>query len=411
MAEDDEWITLGGVPSIADLRFLDEYRQNGPGQTLWEFKNLADVSDEDPEPPTLGGLGLLYPSKRHVFSGPQETAKTVAAYILALEIMRAGGRVVLIDFEMGERDAKRRFVELGATDVQFALLDYVEPESPMTDAVSETIVERKPQLVLVDASAGAYDLQELDDNNRGDVERFSSTFMRPFWKAKIATLIIDHVVKNVESRGNYAIGSERKVGGVDVHLGFTVVHPIKRGSKGVYKITTHKDRPGFHKRGKLADMELESDPETHAISWQFKAATETDQEHPFRPTHLMEKVSIFLERQTDAVSVRTVKAAKLGKDEYVREALKVLVDEGFVKVIEGQNRSLLHECVMAYREANDTLSQVVPEVMPSGARTPEDASDAVSPSPYGGDAPAAPTEKDSLGDAQRSLDDYDDIPF
>ena len=46
------------------------------------------------------------------------------------------------------------------------------------------------------------------------------------------------------TRGAFAIGSERKVGGVDVHLCFEVVLPIKRGGRGLYKIVTHKDRLG-----------------------------------------------------------------------------------------------------------------------------------------------------------------------
>ena len=39
---------------------------------------------------TLGGIGLVYPGKRHVFSGPPESAKTLAAYAIALAEVRAG---------------------------------------------------------------------------------------------------------------------------------------------------------------------------------------------------------------------------------------------------------------------------------------------------------------------------------
>lgn len=401
---EDEWVDAFGGASIADI---EAYRraQNGsaPDDSTWDIRNLADVDDSDPEPPTLGGLNLLYPSKRHVFSGPQEAAKTLAAYIAMLAVIREGGRVLLIDFEMGERDAKRRLLELGAKIEEFALLDYVEPETVMTAAIAKKLVERNPRLVVVDASAGAYDLQGLDDNKRSDVERFSSTFMRPFWKAQIATLVIDHVVKNVEARQNYAIGSERKVGGVDVHLGFTVVHPIKRGAKGVYKITTHKDRPGFHKRGKLADMELVSDPETHAITWEFKAASETDEEHPFRPTVLMERVSRYLESQVEPVSQRQVEKDVTGKGAYIRQALSILRDEGYVEDM-GAGNTL----VRAYREewdlgASPSASHRVPEHEKEGA--------SLRPSPYGGDAAGRTlVERDAPRDALPFEDD-DGIPF
>ncbi len=39
-------------------------------------------------------------AQRHAFSGPPESAKTLAAYVIALEEIRNGGTVVLLDFEM-----------------------------------------------------------------------------------------------------------------------------------------------------------------------------------------------------------------------------------------------------------------------------------------------------------------------
>jgi hypothetical protein len=78
-------------------------------------------------------------------------------------------------------------------------------------------------------------------------------------------IVLDHVVKNSDNRGKYAIGSERKTGGADVHLSFDTTTPISRGNVGRFKITTHKDRHGHLKRGHVADLELRSDPTTHAI--------------------------------------------------------------------------------------------------------------------------------------------------
>lgn len=369
MPEDDDWVGAHDGAEIADL---DSYRQekDEPRGASWEPRNLADVPDEPPVPPTLGNLNLLYPGKRHVFSGPQESAKTLAAYIVCLCVIREGGRVILIDFEMGEREAKRRFVELGATKEDFASLDYIEPEERLTPEISAELVKRNPQLVVVDAAAGAYDLQELDDNKRGDVERFASTFMRPFWRAEVATLVIDHVVKNSEARGNYVIGSERKVGGLDVHLGFSVVHPIKRGTRGVYKITNHKDRGGFHKRGKLADFELQSDPDTHHFEWKFVPAVETDEEHPFRPTGLMEAASRYIETLPldDPPSRNQVVEAIKGKStDYKRQALDRLRIEGYVLEEDGPRRAKLLRLVRRYREDEDEWETTSPLTSPDFA--------------------------------------------
>ena len=138
--------------------------------------------------------------------------------------------------------------------------------------------------------AGAYALQGLDDNKRADVEAFDGIYVRSFWLHGVATLLIDHVPKKNGISGVYAIGSERKIGGADVHLGFESVISLTRGGRGLYKITTKKDRFGHLPRQKAAELELRSDPVTHAISWTFRAPTPGTERGAFRPTHLMEKV-------------------------------------------------------------------------------------------------------------------------
>jgi hypothetical protein len=348
-----EWLGLEDFPSVADIDAFHA-AQNGSGPAhnddSWQPQNLAELADVPPVEPTLGGLGFVYPGKRHVFSGPQESAKTLAAYVVGLEVVRRGDPVVLIDFEMGPWDAKGRLMDLGATMEELAQILYVQPDVPASSAAITYLVALAPGLVIIDAAAGAYSLQGLDDNKRIDVERFTEIYVAAFWRANIASIVLDHVVKNVEGRGNYAIGSERKVGGTDVHLGFSVISPIKRGATGLYKIVTHKDRGGHLKRGKLAEFKLASDPETHEIKWSFEAPVESDDEHPFRPTKIMEKVSRFLELQQEPVSRNTSKAG-LGNHEYVGgDRCSPTRGTGRRKVLDEP----VAEVVRAFREAMTT---------------------------------------------------------
>jgi hypothetical protein len=192
-----------------------------------------------------------------------------------------------------------------------------------------------------------------------------------------------------------------------VHLGFEVVHPIKRGGTGLYKIVNHKDRGGYLKRGKLCEFELVSDPETHSIGWEFKAPVETDEEHPFRPTVLMEKVSRYLENLAEPVTQNTVEADIGGKAQYLRQAISILADEGYVEVSQGPNRSKLIASVELYRETFDGASQVRPEYVPEGTHT----SASVRPTPYRGDVPDAPGVEDVPGTSQSTLEEDDGIPF
>lgn len=410
MSEEQEWIGLEDVPAIYDSRFLASLPENGsqPKQSSWTPRNLALVPDEPPVLPTLGGLNLVYPGKRHVFSGPQEAAKTLAAYVVGLSVVREGGRVMLIDFEMGERDAKRRLCELGASEQELGMIDYIEPDTPLTERKAEELVALEPKLVIIDASVGAYDLQGLDDNKRTDVERFAGLYIRPFWRSEIATLTIDHVVKNVETRGNYAIGSERKVGGVDVHLGFTVLQAIKRGTAGKYQVTTHKDRGGFHKRGKLATFELESHPNTHHFTWAFVAAPQTDEEHPFRPTVKMEQASKWLEKQMEGeVPMSHIEKGIGGDRDAGRLAIQLLVDEGYFAESPGPRNARLMTLVRPYREQHDDLSATSPDL--SGEVALHDLSG--SPLPLQGTEQSGGVVSRSGEVSSPRLEDDDGIPF
>jgi hypothetical protein len=315
----------------------------GPARDSWLPLNLADLDDTPPEPPTLGGFGIVYRGKRHVFSGPQESAKTLAAYAIGIETLRAipNRYIAIIDFEMGKRSARTRLLELGATLQELARILYIEPEVPATIDRIALLVAMQPQIVIIDAAAGAYALQGLDDNNRGDVERFTALYTNAFFQNGIATITLDHVVKNTETRGKYAIGSERKTGGVDVHLGFDTILPIKRGSTGLYKITTHKDRDGWHERGRLADLHLTSHPDTHTITWEWRQTEHLENPNAWMPTIYMERVSKYLQDDGEPCSRTHLVDNVEGGTDYIRSALEHLKEHGYVTETKGPRHSRL----------------------------------------------------------------------
>lgn len=301
----------------------------------WNPVNLAAVEQRPPIMPTLGALGLVYPGRRHVFSGPPESGKTIVAYIETLSVIRAGGRVVLIDLEMGPWDARDRLRDLGATDDELAAIHYIEPETPATTEIIAGLVALAPDLVVIDAAAGAYELQNLDDNKRQDVETFARLYVRAFWSVGIATIVLDHVTKNTDGRGRFAIGSERKIGGADVHLGFEAVKAISRGHNGVLKVTTHKDRFGHLPRPVAATLRLASDPDTHAISWTLEASADDTEDDGWKPTQLMEKVSRHLEQTPDPQSRSEITRSVRGKKAYVLSAIDHLVTDGYATATAG----------------------------------------------------------------------------
>jgi AAA domain len=320
----------------------------------WNPVDLAKLPERAPVTPTIGGL--VYPGRRHVFSGPPESAKTWAAFCIALEHIRAGGVVLHIDFEMFEYETRDRLRQMGATDDELARFLHVEPESEATEyVIGELMKHRSPTLAIIDAAAGAYGLQGLDDNSRRDAEIFAQTVIEPFRVRDVATVALDHVVKKTDNRKGFAIGSERKVGGADVHLGFDAVVPFGRGRTGLIRITTHKDRFGYLPRPRAAELELHSDPDTFAVSWQFKPADQS--EDGFRPTVLMERVSKFLESRTDPASRNEIVTSPSvnGRAQYVRTAIDALLIDGFAAEVPGPRGAKLVSLLQPF-----TSSHLVP---------------------------------------------------
>lgn len=331
----------------------------------WHRIDLTDDQyAEPPQPPTT--LGLLYQGKRHVISGPPESTKTLIAYIAVIETVREGHNTAIIDFEMGAAGARRLLDDLGITTDELERIYFVAPDSAPADEL-QAVIAFQPALVVIDAAAGAYDVQGLDDNKRQDAETFARAWIKPLWDAGITTLLIDHVVKNTETRGKFTIGSERKVGQADVHLGLDVVKALTRGNKGILKVHVHKDRQGFLERPTAAIIELHSDPDTHVIAWSIKPYEGKDPDTgEFRPTALMEKASRHLEQLLpEGTSRNDVEKSVVGKAEWLRTGLDILTREGFITESKGARRARIVTSKTPYRQPPDdfvpTSSHFVPD--------------------------------------------------
>jgi hypothetical protein len=390
-----------------------------PPPTRWERHDLSlPEYDRPTEPPAIAGL--IYHGKRHAISGPPEAAKTLVSLIFGLEHHRDGGTFALIDFEMGGHATRLLLNDLGATIDEIRDLYYIEAHGGPEPHDIQQLEQAGVTLAIIDAAAGAYAVSDLDDNKRQDAEKFARWWIEPLWKRGITTITLDHVVKNTENRGKFSIGSERKLGAVDVHLGMEAVKQVHRGHTGLIKITTHKDRPGHLPRPTAAELELRSDPDTNAIAWTLKPPQTVDDAHPFRPTGLMEKVSRWLEEQTERVSRATIEDAIQGKREYVRLALDTLTAELYIHEMEGPRKARLYVHRRPYREANDTPTNDLAPTSPP-PRPGEDDTTSPRPSPpSGGGAKSSGAEATSPRPAQNgrghealtlTADPDADIPF
>ena len=324
----------------------------------WEPIDLGPVlrGERVTLPPSVltrdDGICLLYPGRLNAAIGETESLKSWFAALAATQELAAGHHVIYLDFEDTPETAVERLRALGTTVEQISsLFTYVQPEGRFDDLakimVDEAIGKRgTPTLVVSDGVTEAMSLAGLDPRDGSDVAAFYNGFPRWFARTGAAVCMVDHVTKSTEGRGRWAIGSERKLSGLDgaAYL-FDVLSPFGRERTGKVKITVSKDRCGHVRQHEgagrvIAIMELKSWPDGGVTaSLEVPKAAESD--GSFRPTWLMEKMSQAI-ADHPGLSARALREAVKGNNETKALALELLVNEGFVEVEVGSNRQHKH---------------------------------------------------------------------
>jgi hypothetical protein len=347
----------------------------------WQPVNIAAVlaGDLSPLEPTVftrqDGQHLLYPGRVNALIGEPESCKSFAAQIAAGEVLRDGGTVWYLDFESEARDVVGHLLALGVPqdDILKGLV-YVRPDEPIGDAVDSLHSQRDSHLTVVDGVNSALVSNGLEPNSNKDVALFWEKLVRPLQRVTEGPLVtVDHVAKDREHRGDWAVGAGHKKALVDgAMLAFEVIQPFGRGRTGLIKILVFKDRPGALRGqavGKeIARLELVANAEGDQISYALDAPA-GDQVGPsgFRPTVLMERISRFLEDVTDPLSGYAILGAVSGKREGKLIALKVLTAEGHISCQSGPRGGLLYRSHKAFREGQPAP---VPDRFPTGSQEP-----------------------------------------
>jgi hypothetical protein len=336
-----------------------------PGDS-WRAVNLLD-HDAHPEPaPSIGGC--VYAGKRHLLSGESETGKSWLALAWCHEELGKGNPVVYIDHEMGRSMTLERLRVLGVPDRWIPSFRYVDPTEPALLALEqiEELVE-DATLVIIDATIGSLSLHALDENSTTDIERWYQRVVDPLRSSGAAVVVLDHVTKNAETRGKYAIGSQRKVGASDVHLSCECVKPFGRNAIGIAKVTVKKDRPGHLARPTLGTFTLDPAGIPTTFTWTpYNESQTQDEEGHFRPTVLMERVSEYLAANSPA-SKRDIENGVTGKREYVRAATEALIREGYVRTEPGTRKgspSIEHHLVSLFTDDKTGDSDYRPTIAP-----------------------------------------------
>lgn len=337
----------------------------------WAPLNLDQVlaGEEVDPPPSIcartDGACLFYAGAIHTVSGEPGSGKTWVTLEAALQEVVKGNDVTMVDFEDRASRVIGRLLGLGATPTQLRdHFNYIRPHTALDPTRDKHALEQAvagTTLVILDGVTEAMTLHGLDLNANADVATFYS--MLPRWIADHgpAVVMIDHVVKDGEKQGRWALGGQHKLAGIDgVAYLVKAVEPFGRGKTGLARVSVSKDRPGHVEEIALgrtvAEFRLDArDINCLRATLDPPAALPTDEAGDMRPTRLMEKVSRYIEITPNLAKKELLDGRISGKTNYLRRAIDRLVQEGYVEVTTGPNRKQSHRIVTAFRESEDAL--------------------------------------------------------
>lgn len=437
----DEWVPgISGRPGAAQL-YNDGSNALAPQFTpeptpdaeitsdelpaTWAPRDLSAIlsGDYKPELPALlrrvDGVALLYPARVHSLHGESESGKSMVAQAEAARLLANGEDVLYIDFESDDEAVTSRLLAMGATTSD--ILDhftYVRPEgNPYRmlheKAAWERLLAHRYTFAVLDGVTDALVTFGAGTKETDDVAAWFRLIPRKIATSTgAAVAIIDHVPKDADNRGRFAIGSQVKMASLDgaAYL-VEVAEALGRGLRGLIVLRVAKDRPGavrphcgpFRKSDRTqeaARITVDSTNEEIIRITIDPPRTGPAGHDDLRPTYLMQKVSELLEQTPDPLSQSVILEHVSGKAEITKKAILTLVKDGFIQIENGPRNSLLHKTVRPYRQeldpASDTFipttettsAHLGPTSSPNRSQRPRPSP----PSPTGGDEVSGPAK-------------------
>lgn len=343
-----------------------------------DLSNILDGTWKPPQPAMLtrtDGVSLIYPGLTHSIHGESESGKSLLGQWLTAQLLGQNLPVAYLDYESDPGSVVDRLIMFGATKAQIAAgLVYVQPETGPTASAAEAhawqnLTRRSFALVVLDGVTAAIVASRLESRDNDQVTQWSRQV--PEYLAHhtgAAVAMIDHVPKDTQTRGRFAIGAQAKLGRITgAAFSLEPKRALGQGLRGVVAVRLVKDRPGQLRRhtgpvrwedrsAEVARFVLDSTTDEDRAY--LEPPTRPDEDRPFRPTAIMEKLSRYLETCDSPKSKSQLEQNIPGKATATRTALDLLVAGGYVTQTPGPRGSLHHAAAKPYRQFDDPESDV-----------------------------------------------------
>ena len=221
---------------------------------------------------------------------------------------------------------------------------YLRPDDDLrrksnTRELAEVMHTFHPSLAINDGTTEAMAIHDLNPLDNVDIAVFNTILVKPLLGFDTAVVSLDHVIKDREGRGRYALGGVHKLNAVS-GAGYLLENTKSFGAglTGRSRILITKDRPGqlrthslpsTHGLRTYGDLVLKSRGEDSATIkiWPPKEWGEDEQE---RPTVHMTRIAEALADKGEIASKSQVEKAVTGNAKAIRDALDYLIVDGYV---------------------------------------------------------------------------------
>lgn len=345
-----------GTPDLPTVEpVLDE---QGQAVASWAPVDLGPHLDgsHTPEVATLlprsDGHCLLYPGRTHSMHGESESGKSLVAQAEVARVLLSGGRALFLDFESDAGSVVARLLSMAVPRELIASgLDYRRPDVAPTASELDTLawaglLAQRFDLAVIDGVTEALGLFATASKDNDEVTAWHRRVPRRIAHATgAAVVLIDHVAKDSEGRGRFAIGGQAKLAALDgAAYVVEVLEPLGIGLRGSVSLRVAKDRPGrvrahagtWRKGDRTQEAAVVVVDSTTAgrtiVTVEGPSGGEASADGTpdvFRPTFLMEKVSLFVESHPGS-SRNSVETSVSGKASALRQAIDVLLAEGYL---------------------------------------------------------------------------------
>lgn len=323
------------------------------------------------QPPTYmlrtDSAALLYPAKVHGVHGESESGKSMLMHAVAAQELQARRNVLFIDFESDQGTVGQRLLMLGASaDNIRNHLSYIRPDCNPFAINDERqawhgMLSQRFSLAVIDGVTEAFAVFGVKSIDNDEVTAWGRTVPRQIAeRTGAAVVVIDHVTKDSEGRGRFAIGAQAKMSYLTgASYGVEVIQPLGVGMAGKLAIRIGKDRPGlvrphggvWRKSDRTQEIAVALIDSTDGKTIRYslvppREALESPQVS--RHEEMMHSISLAIADSPTPPSFRNIDNLTRGKQEDKRAAITELINTGHIITSTGPRNATLHHQVKPY---------------------------------------------------------------